>query len=430
VRGESARNAGWRYHAGMEALVAPGVRELFVSVGVTGTNGKTTTATMIEAILAAAGERTARVTTLGTWVLGERIAEEATVESFRAMIDRAAALGVTTLVLESSSLSLSQGFAHAWPADLAVFTNLSRDHLDYHATFEHYLASKAQLFVTLRPGGAAVLNAADPASGLLASLAPAGVRRFGFAARPPVAWPEVPLTLAASHLEVSRAGTRVTLAPSPLASALGGSLSLRVLGAVNAENALAAAVAAHARGVAPAAVTSALAAFPGVPGRFERVASAPLVVVDYAHTPDALLHTLSLGRALAGPSGRLFAVFGCGGDRDAGKRAEMGRVAGRAADLTLVTTDNPRTEDPELIAVSIVAGLEAVGARHEYVPDRVEAIARAVGTAGDEDVVVIAGKGHEAEQVLADRVVPFDDATVAREAWEARGRIRRKASLA
>jgi UDP-N-acetylmuramoyl-L-alanyl-D-glutamate--2,6-diaminopimelate ligase len=385
-------------------------------VYVTGTNGKTTTTTMLAAIAEAAGEPSARVTTLGTFVGGARIATEPTLEAYLELLAKAEAIGARAVFVEASSQALADGFAHRFPPDVGVFTNLTRDHLDAHGDFEHYLASKAQLFVNLRPGGVAVLDVADPASALLDEVTPAGVERRGYAARPAeAACGRIPQVLVSARINLSRDGTRVRLASSDLAKRLGGELVLRVIGDVHAENALAAAVAADALGYAAVAIKRGLEGFAGVAGRFEVVLTSPLVAVDYAHTPDALDRTLSLARVLARQSGgRVLAVFGCGGDRDAGKRAPMGAIAARLAELVIITTDNPRSEEPSAIAAAIAEGAAGGPGTVVVLEDRRTAIEHAVASARAEDVIVIAGKGHEAVQILRDRTVPFDDAEVVR----------------
>jgi UDP-N-acetylmuramoyl-L-alanyl-D-glutamate--2,6-diaminopimelate ligase len=387
-------------------------REKLITVCVTGTNGKTTTTSMIEAIVAAAGEPAARITTVGSWVAGEQIADDVSMEAFLRTVERAVEAGVHTLAVETTSKSLGSGFAWRWPARAAVFTNLTRDHLDYHGTPEQYLAAKAQLFLALPPDGTAVLNAADPSSALLAGILPAGVRRRAYTARGVHAdCGDLPLHLAATEVEVSREGTRVRLASSPLAEALGGTLRLRILGEVHAENALAAATALEALGYAPTAIRAGLEGFPGVTGRFEVVSREPLVAVDYAHTPDALERTLALARRLAAlEGGRVWCVFGCGGDRDKGKRPQMGRIAAAGADEVLLTSDNPRREDPAAIADEIEAGATGRTGRWRRELDRAAAIALAVDGAGAHDVVVVAGKGHERTQEQGGRKVPFSDA--------------------
>ncbi|APR79454.1 UDP-N-acetylmuramoylalanyl-D-glutamate--2,6-diaminopimelate ligase [Minicystis rosea] len=389
-------------------------------VRVTGTNGKTTTSSMIDAVAMHAGEASARVTTVGAWVRGEPTSNESSLDSMKRTLDLAAASGVRTMVLESTSYALSRGAAHELPATVGVFTNLTRDHLGVHGTPEAYLAAKAQLFMTLLPGGVAVVNAADPASALLAEVTPPAVRVVAYAARAvDPACVSLPLALSAARVTVDRRGTRIELAPSPLADRLGGALALRVVGHVHAENALAAAVAADALGYPPEAIREALASFAGVPGRFEQVdrPDGRLVVVDYAHTPDALERTLALARSLVeAEKGRVICVFGCGGDRDRGKRPEMGRVAAELADRVVVTMDNPRGERPEDIAAEILSGVVGRFDPPIRITDRGQAIREAIAWAGVRDIVVIAGKGHEKTQILRDRIVPFDDVEVARSA--------------
>jgi UDP-N-acetylmuramoyl-L-alanyl-D-glutamate--2,6-diaminopimelate ligase len=403
------------------------LHDAFATVAVTGTNGKTTTTSMVDAIVGAAGEHHARVTTLGAWLDDELLANGATLEAFALAVERGAAAGIRTLALEITSRALSQGFARRWPAQVAVFTNLSRDHLDYHGDPEHYLAAKAQLFLTLLPGGAAVLNACDPSSALIAEVTPPEVARLGFAASRSLVAAEcgaLPRTLVARSALASRSGTRIELEPSPLADVLGGRIELRVIGDLHAENALAAALAAHALGYAPEAIRRGLAEFQGVPGRFEPVWRDPMVVVDYAHTPDALQRTLELARELAGDAA-LGCVFGCGGGTDPGKRPEMGRVAAALCDHLFVTSDNPRYEDPAAIAAGVLVGVREGSAPSRRRPastavelDRRAAIRRAIAIArpGRGDIVVIAGKGHETTQKVGDSSEPFDDSEVARAA--------------
>jgi UDP-N-acetylmuramoyl-L-alanyl-D-glutamate--2,6-diaminopimelate ligase len=397
------------------AIDRQALHRCFRTACVTGTNGKTTTTTMIEAIVAAAGEAHARVTTLGAWVNGEALGSETSSEVFDRAITRAAERGVRCLAVETTSQALAEGFAQAWPAEVAVFTNLSRDHLDYHRSAEDYLAAKAQLFMRLLPGGSAVLNAADPSSALLDEVIDPAQARLFYAARPvDPACAALPLALAASRVEAGLDGTRITLDPSPLADQLGGEIVLSVVGEVHAENALAAALAGVALGYPPAIVRRALEGFAGVPGRFEIVHRRPAIVVDFAHTPDALERALRLGRSLVqGAGGRVLCVFGCGGDRDPGKRGEMGALAAALADVTVITTDNPRSEDPARIAAAVLEGARGGPGRVELVPDRREAITMAIELAAPPDIVILAGKGHERTQTVGERVLPFDDAEVA-----------------
>jgi UDP-N-acetylmuramoyl-L-alanyl-D-glutamate--2,6-diaminopimelate ligase len=393
---------------------------------VTGTNGKTSTVSMIAAIVAASGEPAGRVTTVGTWIAGRCLGEDVTREAFVEAVRVALDAGVRTLAVETTSKALQSGFAKSWPPRAAVFTNLTRDHLDFHGTVEQYLAAKAQLFLALPAGGTAVLNAADPSAALLAEMIPPGAAVVSFAARPRhPACGGLPVRLAARAVRVGREGTEVDLEPSGAAEPLGGVLRLGVLGEFQADNALAAALAAESLGFSPAAIRAGLESFAGVPGRFEVVAREPLVVIDYAHTPDALARTLDTARAVvAADGGRVICVFGCGGDRDRGKRPLMGAVAAASADVVVLTTDNPRSEEPGAIADAIEAG--RAGGRAEWVReiDRALAIVAAVARARPRDVVVVAGKGHERFQIGRVGPVPFSDADEARRAVVGRnGRI-------
>jgi UDP-N-acetylmuramoyl-L-alanyl-D-glutamate--2,6-diaminopimelate ligase len=376
------------------------------TVGVTGTNGKTTTTSMVAAIVAAAGEPAARVTTLGAWVDDERVAGTDLVDEFLVAVERAVARGVHTVAVEMTSKALAGGVARKWRPDVGVVTNVTRDHLDVHGTPEAYLAAKAQIVIALEPGGTAVLNADDPAVALIAELVAEGVKLLRFSQR------DASCALVAERIDVSAAGTRILLGGA-LAGELGGSLELGVVGGVHAQNAMAAALAAHALGYSGDAIRRGLATFAGVPGRFEAVAREPLVIVDYAHTPDGLAGTLATARALAT---RVICVFGCGGNRDRGKRPEMGVIADGAADVVVLTTDNPRHEDPRTIAAEIRAGVATPRAQWIVELDRARAIELAVAMARPADIVVIAGKGHEQVQEIAGAAIPFCDADVARAA--------------
>ena len=310
----------------------------------------------------------------------------------------------------NTSKALAGGLSWRWPAHVGVFTNLSRDHMDMHESPEAYLAAKAQLFMALPAGTVAVLNRDDPASELIADVIPAGVdiRRFS------VQSSEV--ELAARSVDTSAEGTRIGLHDSPLAASLGGSLELSITGDVHAQNALAAALATAALDYPADAIKRGLRQFPGVPGRFEIAHRAPLVVVDYAHTPDGLVGTLNTARQLVGAGGRLVCVFGCGGNRDRGKRPEMGAAVHERADVAVLTSDNPRREPPEVIARDVRAGVEGAGAIWHQELDRPTAIERAIAEAGRADVVVIAGKGHEDYQEIGDRRIPMSDVDLARAA--------------
>lgn len=376
---------------------------------------------MVAAIAAAAGLTPARITTVGSWVGDEPIATEISIEAYEATLRRASERGADAFAIEVTSQALAAGFAPPWPVDVAVFTNLTHDHLDYHRTMEAYLAAKARLFVSLVAPAAAVFNAADEASALIDEVTPPDVRRLWYAARPlDPACAGVELALRAAALRPHRAGTRVELEPSPLADALGGSLETPLVGAPFGENALAAACAGAALGLDPAAIARGLASMTPVAGRFEIVIERPLVIVDFAHTPDALGHALRTARALvAGEGGRVACVFGCGGGRDAEKRPIMGRVAAELADLIVLTTDNPRHEDPVAIADAVESGAQGGPADLRRELDRAAAIEQALAWAKPGDAVVIAGKGHERQQELSEGALPFDDGEVARRAHRA-----------
>jgi UDP-N-acetylmuramoyl-L-alanyl-D-glutamate--2,6-diaminopimelate ligase len=384
-------------------------------VAVTGTNGKTTTTFMLEAIFGAARQRAGVIGTTGIRVDGEtRPSAFTTPEApqLQALLAEMRAHGVTEVALEASSHALAQrrtwGLAH----DVAVFTNLTQDHLDYHGTMDAYLDAKLMLFDGRNgdPGKAwtAVVNADDPMAARVAAAAAVGGGR---------------VVVFGEHAHADVRIVRVTPEPGGLAILLATpedtcSLALPMLGRFNAWNAAAALAAARALGISREVALRGLEAFAGVPGRLERVdAGQPFtVVVDYAHTPDALQRALAACREHA--TGRVLCVFGCGGDRDRGKRPQMGALAASHADAAWVTNDNPRSEAPEAIAREIVAG--APGGGLVTVLDRREAIGAALSAARAGDVVLIAGKGHETTQTIGDAVQPFDDREVARAALGAR----------
>ena len=386
------------------------------SIGVTGTNGKTSTSWMIAAALRAAALSVLRITTLGVALDDAPLPRGKRFADFLATLELAAARGCRHAVIETTSLALAQGYARAWRFDLGVFTNLSVDHFGTHGSWEHYLAAKAQLLIHLGPGSVAVLNAADPHALYLDQAIPADVARRWYAA-PGRGEQLHAADLAAVGCEIGPHGTRVRLAPSPAADALGGALETRMVGEVFGENALAAALAGLGAGLPADAVARGIAACPVVPGRFEVLDHGPdraTVAVDYAHSPDALLHTCATARRLAGDA-RVIVVFGAGGGGTLDKRREMGEAVGARADLAVVTSDNPRDEDPATIAAALLEGLRAGGrARPELELDRGLAIAGALATARAGDVVVIAGKGHEHGQVVRGRSTPFSDVEAVR----------------
>lgn len=390
---------------------APEWAQRLFTVGVTGTNGKTTTTTMLAAALGRLTRPVARVTTLGCFLDDERLDVPFDYDGFLATMRRCLDRGGEYAAIELTSEAMARGFAAAWRSRVGVFTNMTRDHLDAHGSVEHYLASKAQLFLHLPAGGVAVLNGCDPASALLAEVVPKGVSivRYGAASRGEA---ESPLDLSARSVDVRWSGTALALGRGPGFEGYPEQLSTRAIGAIFAENALAALAGAVSAGVPPAVAAAAIAEVAPPAGRFEVVAERPYVVVDYAHTPDALARTLATAKHLA--RGRVVVVFGAGGNRDQKKRPLMGAAA-RAAERVVLTSDNPRDEDPARIAAAVREGV----APHADVLvelDRRRAIEGAIADAGEEDVVLIAGKGHESDQTIRGVRARFSDAEIARAA--------------
>ena len=391
---------------------APEWASSLLSVGVTGTNGKTSTTGMIAALLGVAARPVARSTTLGCFLDDERLEVEPHYAGFLQTMQRCLAAGGRYAAIEMTSEALALGFAKAWPCRVGVFTNLTLDHSDAHGSAEHYLASKAQLFMSVAAGGFAVLNGCDENAELLQEVLRPGVDvvRYGLGSRG-AAWAALDLT--ATNVALSWAGTSATLLPSSRFVRLPAELELQTIGEVFVENALAALGAALALGVPLEPALKALARVPAPPGRFEVVRQRPYVVVDYAHTPDALERTLATARKLC--RGALCVVFGAGGDRDHAKRPLLG-LAARAAERIVLTSDNPRSEAPDAIIEAIAAGVGAHASLRREV-DRARAIQLALAEAAPDDVIVIAGKGHEQIQILGNQTLPFSDVAVVRQ-WD------------
>ncbi len=390
-----------------------------LTAGVTGTNGKTTVAFLLQGVF---GRLQGPCGLLGTirYQAGDHV-ESAPLTTpggpvLYSWLQRMVSAGCRSVALEVSSHALDQQRAAGLQLDVAVMTNLGRDHLDYHRTIEDYLAAKARILDLLRPAacaggmpGAAVINVGDPA---LAGLDVRGVPLVRFATGRPVSGAraelqvlEAELTLAGTRLSCDWRGSRLELR-SPL------------VGRYNVENLTAALGAALALGFEPELVLEALGGLSQVPGRMERfpLPAGGLAVVDYAHTHDALAAVLAAADELA--AGEVFAVFGCGGDRDRGKRPLMGQVAMAGADRVWITSDNPRSEDPALICEDILAGCDQVPSpraqSRTVIVDRTSAIRAALAAAGPQDVVVIAGKGHEDYQLIGGRVLHLDDREIVR----------------
>jgi UDP-N-acetylmuramoyl-L-alanyl-D-glutamate--2,6-diaminopimelate ligase len=392
-----------RAAAAVAAAVAYGhpARELRL-VAVTGTNGKTTTTALLRALLDEESAPSASIGTLGVLVGaagepspgGGGLTTPGPVELQRVLRALVGA-GVRTVAMEVSSHSLDQRRVTGLEFAAAVFTNLTRDHLDYHGTMEEYFGAKAKLVSYLAPGGVAVVNSDDAAWKAL----PPAPRRFTFGRNGDLRVSDV--------IRHSLAGAEFDL----IAEGASHRVELPLIGEFNVENAAAAAAAALQLGVPLRVVAARLSSAPQVPGRLEILARDPAIIRDYAHTPDALERLLGALKPMC--AGRLIAVFGCGGDRDKGKRPLMGAIASAQADVAIVTSDNPRTEDPESIIDDIVAGMTAGG--YERIEDRRAAIERAIELAEPRDVVVIAGKGHETYQIRGTTHYPFDEKEIVSE---------------
>jgi len=386
--------------------------ERLTLVGVTGTNGKTTVTYLLEAIFQAAGNRCGVLGTVSYRYAGRRIAAERTTPEATDLQRHLAQMvgeGCDTAVMEVASHALAMNRVAGCRFAAAVFTNLTRDHLDFHHDLEDYFAAKRRLFEMLPPGAPAILNADDPRCDALAAATRGRVVRYGSS-------PGCAVRIA--QVEALRGGLHLTLeTPAGILE-----LQSPLLGRVNAFNIAAAAATALALDVAPSAVSAGVAAMAQVPGRCQPVECGQpfLVVVDYAHSDDSLRNLLIGLRELTVK--RLLVVFGCGGDRDRGKRPRMGAVAAELADLVFLTSDNPRSEDPRAILEEVLAGIPAARRTQCTVePDRRSAIAQALAEASPGDVVAIAGKGHETVQLAGDRVIDFDDRVVADELLEELG---------
>lgn len=375
------------------------------TAGITGTNGKTSTAHMLRWILEKNGTGTGIMGTVGHVAGGRPIEASVTtpdsLEVARYM-RRMADGGDEACVMEVSSHALALNRVSSVRFDIALFTNISQDHLDFHRDMNDYLETKKKLFHLLKDRGSAIVGTYAPG------------------------WPDIPGAITFGErpedtFRISRARTDIGGSSFALETP-GGTVEATIPapGRFNVYNAAGAVTAGVTLGVSPEKCAEALESFQGVPGRMEAVSRGQdfLVAVDYAHTPDALERVLSQGRSIA--RGRLIAVFGCGGDRDSGKRPIMGGIAAREADVVIVTSDNPRTEDPKSIIQDILRGIPP-GTSIEVEPDRKRAIHRAVETASPGDVVIIAGKGHEDYQILGRKKIHFDDREHAAEALNERG---------
>ena len=370
-------------------------------VGVTGTSGKTTTVSMLRHLFDSAGAPAASIGTLGVLLGsggavfpgGSGLTTPGPIELQRLLRGLADA-GVRHVVMEVSSHALDQRRVEGIAFAAAVFTNLSRDHLDYHGTTEAYFAAKARLLAQVAAGGITVVNADDAVWTALPAI---GRRvRYGLG--------DAEADVRARDVVFGPAGSEWRL----VAGDTSARVTLPLIGDFNVSNALAAGATAWSLGMPLPAVAAGLSRLPQVPGRLERILEAPAVLRDYAHKPDALERALDAVRPFV--RGRLIVVFGCGGDRDRGKRPIMGGIAERHADVVILTSDNPRTEDPERILDEIEAGMTRRD--HLRIEDRRDAIARALELAGPGDVIVLAGKGHETYQIRGETSTPFDERAI------------------
>lgn len=383
-------------------------------IGITGTNGKTTVTHLIQKIFEENNQKCALIGTLGYKLSsnGEyRDAKHTTPQApelqatLRMIKD---VEKIDNVVMEVSSHALEQNRVGGCRFNGAVFSNLTQDHLDYHITMDNYFKAKALLFEHLKEGDFAVINADDEFGDRFISVVPEGVKVYTYGVRQQS-------DVMARNINFSLNGAEFTL----VENAKEHKVNLHMNGMFSVYNVLAAVTAALAIGIDIETALKALQNVKGVAGRFEVVVKKPLVIVDYAHTPDGLENVLKSAREITPEDGKLICLFGCGGDRDATKRPKMGAIAEKLADKIVITSDNPRTEDPQTIITDIIAGLKSVNTESVIVePDRGAAIALLKTIANNNDVVLIAGKGHEDYQILKDRTIHFDDREEARKVFE------------
>lgn len=374
-------------------------------IGITGTNGKTTVTYLIESILTEAGKTCGVMGTINC-----RIGEKVLPSSLRGpknttpglvenqqFLANLAQKNIEYCVMEVSSHGLDQGRVGLIDFKIAVFTNLTSDHLDYHRTRDNYFLAKARLFTNLSPGSVSVINIDDPYGAKLVSMTKSRVVKYGVSGEADICAKDIKTSVHKSHFMVRANGQSLKI-------------ETKLIGAHNVYNILAAIGVCLDEGIAPEAIIRGIARLEHVPGRLERIESPKgfAVFVDYAHTEDALKNVLEALRKI-NPK-RIITVFGCGGDRDKTKRPKMGKVAGQLSDVVIVTTDNPRGEDPQSIISEIILGFSTDN--YQVVADREKAIATAIAMADAGDIVLIAGKGHEDYQVFKDKTISFNERKV------------------
>ncbi len=383
-------------------------------IGITGTNGKTTVTHLIQKIFEENNQKCALIGTLGYKLSsnGEyRDAKHTTPQApelqatLRMIKD---VEKIDNVVMEVSSHALEQNRTGGCEFNGAVLTNLTQDHLDYHITMDNYFDAKAILFKNLPQGAFAVINSDDKYGERFLNTVPDGVKKYTYGVK-------THADVMAKDINFSLNGAEFTLCENGREH----KVNLHLNGMFSVYNVLAAVTASLALGIDIEISLKALQNVKGVAGRFEVVVKKPLVIVDYAHTPDGLENVLKSAREITPADGKLICIFGCGGDRDATKRPKMGAIAQKLADKIIITSDNPRSEDPQVIITDIIAGLLSVDTENVIVePDRGAAISLLRGVANNNDVVVIAGKGHEDYQILKDKTIHFDDREEARKVFE------------
>lgn len=374
-------------------------------IGVTGTNGKTTVTHLVQKILEKEGERCALIGTLGYKLHAEDDYKEAKhttpqAPELQATLDLIAESNIKNVVMEVSSHALEQNRVGGCVFSGAVLTNLTQDHLDYHVTMENYFEAKSILFRGLNEGAFAVINADDEYAQKFIQAVPQGgkVITYGIKSSSDVI---------AKNIKFSMKGAEFTCESKGVGA---NNVQLKMNGMFSVYNVLAAISTGLALGIDIDTCIKSLESTKGVDGRFEVVVNKPLTIVDYAHTPDGLENVLTAAREITPEGSKLICLFGCGGDRDATKRPKMGAIAEKLADKIIITSDNPRSEDPQQIITDVLAGLKSINSQTVFVePDRKKAIELLKSITEEKDVVVIAGKGHETYQILKDKTIHFDD---------------------
>ena len=417
VQDDRARPDAFFLHTGVIKIVVPEVRRALGRIaanfygrpshrvrliGVTGTNGKTTTTHLIKSVMESAGESVGLIGTIEHLVGEERIPATHTTPDaieLNSLLARMVKAGCRSVVMEVSSHALAQRRVEGLEFQMAVFTNLTQDHLDYHGTMKEYFRAKKILFDGLGPSAFAVTNLDDPNGGLIVDGCAARVISYAVSARAEVRARDIDLAIDGVRFLIEEGGKRTAIR-SPLT------------GKFNVSNLLAAYAAGRGLGISPETIAQGICAVKAVRGRFEQLVAPAgwTAVIDYAHTPDALENCLTAIHDIAGPGhqGRVITIFGCGGNRDAGKRPLMGAIASRLSDVVVLTSDNPRDEDPDEIIDQIAGGLVA-GPEVRKESDRRKAIVLGLSMARRGDVVLIAGKGHETYQIVRDTRMHFSD---------------------